>query len=75
MGTTFGFAGSIGKRKPFTLMVGLPTVRITEDTGRYVARAVANGKPATTMAIAIRTRQTERRILVYTAQSSEADGK
>src|SRR5450830_593792 len=33
-GTTFAFAGSIGKRKPFTLIVGLPTVKTTDDTGR-----------------------------------------
>src|SRR5450759_1270369 len=43
-GTTFGSTGSIGKRKPFTVIVGLPTVRTTDDTGRYADRTVVDGK-------------------------------
>src|SRR5450759_2901918 len=59
-GTTFGSAGSIGKLKPFTVIVGLPTVRTTDDTGWYAARAVMDGKPTTSMAVMIRTKQMER---------------
>src|SRR5450756_445404 len=59
-GTTFGSTGSIGKRKPFTVIVGLPTVRTTDDTGWYAARAVMDGKPTTSMAVMIRTKQMER---------------
>src|SRR5664280_554475 len=59
-GTTFEFAASIGKLKPFTVIVGLPTVRTMDDTGWYAARAVIDGKPTTSMAVTIRTRQMER---------------
>src|SRR5664280_3241082 len=59
-GTTFEFAASIGKLKPFTVIVGLPTVRTTDDTGWYAARAVMDGKPTTSMAVTIRTRQMQR---------------
>src|SRR5659263_280951 len=41
-GTTFEFATSIGKLKPFTVIVGLPTVRTTDDTGWYAARAAVS---------------------------------
>src|SRR5664280_1598017 len=59
-GTTLELAGSIGKRKPFTFIVELPTVSTTEETGWYAARTIADGKPATSIIVTIRTRQMER---------------
>jgi hypothetical protein len=41
-------------------MVELPTVSVTEETGRYAACTVADGIPAASMAVTIRMRTMER---------------